>query len=427
MFQKLKNYLYHLPRSIFYSVRYRFPGKKLFLIGVTGTDGKTSTCILIHHILTNNGIKVGLISTLGAKIDQDYITTGLHTTSPDPATIQKLLSKMQNSGLTHAVVEVTSHALDQFRFWGCNFKIGVFTNLSHEHLDYHKTMDNYLIAKSKLLNQAEVAIANLDDNYFNKLKEVVSKKIVTYSLKNKADYFAQNIKAENGFSTFTLNQNNFTTNTSYRYHLYNILAAIAAASKVGIPIKNILDSLKVLPETKGRREIVSCKKDITCIVDFAHTPNALKQTLESLKDSTKNNLITIYGATGGRDATKRPEMGKIVSSLSHLSIITSDDTRNEKIEDITKQIESGIDSKKCKFIDKIPTTLREVKNIYKLLKTANVYFTVPNRQDAFNLAALLAQKGDTVVACGKGHETTILLGKTEYPWSETLAFKTAFK
>lgn len=419
--QKLINLFWHLPKSIFYSVYYNFPAKKLKLIGITGTDGKTTSAILMHQVLTQAGYKTGLISTIGAKIDKNYITTGLHTTSPNPKTIQSLLSQMVKQGLTHAVVEVTSHSLDQYRFWGCDFEIGIFTNLTSEHQDYHRNMNSYLHSKAKLFAHTKHQVANADSPYFSLLQKITNKKFITFGINNNSDYQAKKINLTNKFLSFTVDEIFYKTDSNYYYQIYNILGVLASLSILKIDRKILQRVILQFPPTKGRREEVANALGIKTIVDFAHTPAALEQTLNSLRQTTSGKLIVLFGATGGRDKQKRPEMGRVSTDLANITIITSDDTRLENIQDINHQIISGI-SKNHLFLS--INDDRQTKNA--LIKNQHIYFNVPDRQEAFNLAIHLASKGDTVIACGKGHETTILHGKTEYPWSETDAFKTAF-
>lgn len=426
--QKSKNFLIHRPKGFFHNIINGFPTKKLILIGVTGTDGKTTTCNLIYEILKAAGIKAGMITTIGAKFDDKELDTGLHTTSPDSAKLQSLFSQMVKAGTTHVVCEVTSHSLDQHRFFGCNFKISAITNVSHEHLDYHKTMENYISSKTKLFLQSEEAILNIDDQSFKQIKSSINIPIITYGVKKRCDYQAKNIVLKPDLLKFKVNNLSLETDSNYYYQVYNILVALAIIDKLGVSHEIFKKVIKNYPLTKGRREEVPNNLKIKTIIDFAHTPAALENTLSSLKRNTNGNLIVIFGATGGRDKAKRPEMGRVVSHIANIAIITSDDTRDEKIEDINRDIISGIDEKNSCFIEheklnsnsQYVTLSNEAKNKF-------TYFNVPNRQDAFNLAIKLAQSGDTVIACGKGHETTILLGNTEYPWSESEAFRTAFR
>ena len=392
----LKNYCWHFPKSLIAAVLLPIP-KSLTLIGVTGTDGKTTTCTLIHQVLTSAGFRPGLISTI--------TSPGLHTTSPDPFEIRKYLHKIHAGGCTHCVCEVTSHALDQFRYWGCHFSVSVITNISHEHLDYHATLSDYLLAKSKIFLQSDSVVLNRDDPSFSFFSTKSPRPITTYGIKNKSDFQAKITSFSSKGIVFSVNGQSASTDSPYLYQLENILAALAATTILQIDSKYLFQTIRHFPATPGRRQEIKNRLKIKTIIDFAHTPNGLKATLSSLKKTISGRLIVIFGATGGRDQTKRPIMGRVVSQLADIAVITADDTRHEKIEDINRQIIAGIDQKNKNF----------------------TYYDIPNRQDAFNLAIKLARPGDTVIACGKGHETTILHGSTEYPWSEAEAFRTAFR
>jgi len=403
--QKLKNLFWHLPKSIFYNFYYGFPSKKLVLIGITGTDGKTTSVNLLHKALLESGIKTGLISTLGAKIGDNDISVGLHTTSPDPSLTQKIFRRMVDEGITHAIIEVTAHAIDQYRYYGCQFKVCAITNTSHEHLDDFLDMQQYIDTKAKLFKSTENAVLNKDDASYKIITSQTPAKIVTYSINKTSDYQAKDIVITSKQLSFSANKTTFKTNSNYKYQIYNILLVNAILNVLKIDNKIILNLIKDFPLMKGRRETVPNNLRINCIIDFAHTPAALKTTLESLKSTTKGKVIVIFGATGGRDPSKRPIMGEVVSNLADIAIVTADDTRNELVENINKNIISGMNKNKTGF----------------------TYYDIPRRQDAFNLAIKLASSGDTVIACGKGHETTILHGNTEYPWSERDAFLTAFR
>ena len=406
--QWIKNIFWHFPKSLYYNKIYNYPSKKLILIGITGTDGKTTTASLVHKALLESGINAGLICTLGAKIGDRDINVGLHTTSPDSSVVQKLLRQMVDAGLTHAVIEVTAHALDQYRYYGCHFNISAITNTSHEHLDDFQNINKYIKIKAKLFRYSDIAILNKDDQSYKIISKLIKIPIISYSIEEKSDYQATQVLLSKNNLTFTVNQTNFKTNSVFLHQVYNILAAHIILQKLNFKPDLILSVIKNFPEIKGRREEVKNKLQIKTIIDFAHTPAALKSILQSLRSTTENKLIVIFGATGGRDPSKRPFMGKVVSDIADIAIITADDTRNESVNSINSQIISGINQKRVE---------------QKLFS----YHNIPNRQDAFNLAIKLANKGDTVVACGKGHETTILHGKTEYPWSEAEAFRTAFR
>jgi len=397
-----------LPKSIFYNFYFRFPSKRLTLIAVTGTDGKTTTVNLLHELLLQSGVMVGSISTLGAKIGEKSVSVGLHTTSPDSKVVQKIFKNMVDQGVTHAVVEVTAHAIDQYRFWGCHFEVALITNTSHEHLDDFLDMPRYINTKAKLFIHANHNILNKDDQSYPIITALSPKNIITYSAKEKANYQATDIQLTPTKLTFNIDKTKISTDSNYLYQVSNILAAFATSQVLNISPGIFKKVVRQFPPMQGRREEVKNDLGIRCIVDFAHTPAAIESTLKTISATSKGKNIIIFGATGGRDKSKRPIMGRIVSEFSDVAIITSDDTRHEKIEKINEQIIGGIDQSRVK-------------------SKKFSYYNIPGRQDAFNYALKIAQSGDTIIACGKGHETTILHGNTEYPWSESEAFRTAFR
>jgi UDP-N-acetylmuramoyl-L-alanyl-D-glutamate--2,6-diaminopimelate ligase len=394
--RKIKNIFWHLPKAIIANIIYKFPSRHLTLIAITGTDGKTTTTTLVHHLLTNSGFKTGLITTV--------TSSGLHTTSPDSLIVQKTLAQYLANGYTHVILEVTAHAIDQFRFWGCNFKAGILTNITHEHLDEFKTMASYRQTKINLFSSCQTAIVNRDDPSYPIIKKRFPKNNIAYGINSSCKYQAENIRLGQKSLTFTVDGLKLTTNSPYYYQTYNILPALIVSDLLKLSRKDFQKNIKEFPEIPGRRQEVDNRFSFRTIIDFAHTPNALEQSLLSLRKNTRGKIIVIFGATGGRDQTKRPLMGEVVSRLADIAIITSDDTRTEDINQINRQIISGIiPSKKFKYLE------------------------ITNRQEAFNYAVKIAKTDDTIIACGKGHEKTILLGNTEYPWSESAAFKTAFK
>lgn len=400
-FQQIKNILWHLPKSIFYFVLYYRSIKKLTLIGITGTDGKTTTATLIHQVLINAGFHADLITTINSP--------GLHTTSPDPAVLFKLLSKMADNKVTHLVVEATAHGLDQYRFFGCRFAVSVLTNITHEHLDDFVDMHRYTLAKLRLFRSSQISILNADDDSYSYISSHLPiKSLVGYGLHHPCQYHAKNITITSKVLNFDVGPVHFITDSNYLYQVSNILAAYSVCDILKISSSVFLKTIRHFPEVTGRRQLIDNSSQINAIVDFAHTPNALKQTLSSLKKASPHRLIVIFGATGRRDQTKRPLMGKHVSEIADIAIVTSDDTRTEDINQINDQIISGF-------------------NHTRISKKQFQYYVQPNRQDAFNLAVRLAKKGDTIIACGKGHETSLLLGKTEYPWSDAEAFRTSFR
>jgi len=394
--QKLINVGKHCPLAFLAATIHYFPARKLKVIGVTGTDGKTTTANLIYHILDLAGKKVAIISTVSAKIGNQEIDTGFHVTTPNPWLLQKLLHKMVNQKIEYVVLEVTSHGLDQYRLLGVPFEIGVLTNVTHEHLDYHKTYENYVAAKAKLLEAAKIAIVNKDDESYKFLSskfKVQSSKFIAYGIKNEADFTPKKFK--------------FKTNLPGEYNLYNCLAAIAATSQLGIPAQFIREGLSSFKGVIGRMEEINEGQDFKVFIDFAHTPNALEQVLKAIK-SVKSRVIVVFGCAGLRDKEKRPKMGEIACRLADLAVLTAEDPRTEDVNEIIDQIAKG-----CLKAGGI-----EGKNFYK----------IPDRQEAINFAIQkLAKKGDIIVICGKGHEKSMCFGRTEYPWSEHKAVRKALK
>lgn len=381
MFRKLKN-IAHAWQSSLASLFYGRPAKKIFTIGVTGTDGKTTTASLIFHILKTAGKKAAVITSVGAQIEDEVFDTGFHTTTPSSFSIQGYIKRAIDRGCEFLILEVTSHALDQNRVHGVDFKIGVITNVTHEHLDYHGSYENYLKAKSKLLSRAEIAILNEDDKSYGPLKTILSgRDILTYSVNNK-----------NGFK--------FTNHT--RFNISNFLAAISVSKAIGIDRKIIEKAIATFKMPEGRQEIVY-DEDFQVIIDLAHTPNAFQSILPEVKATTRGRLIHVFGSAGQRDKSKRPLMGEISSRYSDIIILTSEDSRSEKIEEINAQIKLGIKDFRGELIE------------------------IPDRQEAIDSAVAQAKKGDTIVITGKGHEQSMNLGRGEIPWSDHTAVTKALK
>jgi len=395
MWQQIKN-LYHLLAALFASYYFSSPSKKLKIIGVTGTDGKTTTCHMIYEVLKAGGKKVSLISSIHAAIGSKSYDTGFHVTTPSPFTLQKFLKKIVKAKSEFLVLEVTSHGLDQNRVFGIDFEIAVLTNITQEHLDYHKTYKNYLKAKSKLFENARVCVLNADDDSFSELKKITDRKIITYSERKTTDY--------------NLNKFPIKLKIPGNYNLSNALAAAAACSQLGIPKKVITKTLAQFAGLKGRMEEVNLGQDFTIVVDFAHTPNGLKNALEALKfklESPKSKLIAVFGAAGERDRGKRPVMGQVAAKIADISVLTAEDPRTEKVGDITYEIAKGF--------------LKERK------KEGKSYYIEPDRKRAIELAVNLAKKDDIVATFGKSHEKSMCFGKIEYPWDEFEAIKKAIK
>lgn len=378
---------------------YDHPTKKIKLIGVTGTNGKTTSVYILKSILEKSGEKVGLIGTIANYIGDEKIESS-HTT-PESLELQKLFKLMVDKGCKYCVMEVSSHALALDRVYGCHFEVGIFTNITRDHLDFHKTFDNYYESKFKLFERSEHAVINVDNNYGYKVLsdlEKLGKDVVTYSINEESDYKATDIALDGQNTMFTVNGTRYEFVLPGDYNVYNALGTIATAKILGLSEENIKAGLLdvVVP---GRCERVGVKYNLPyeLIIDFAHTPDGLKSLLETLRKLTKNRLIAVYGSGGDRDKVKRAEMGRIGSELADLVIITSDNPRKEDPIAILKEISCDIQ------------------------KTN--YLAIEDRVEAIRLAMDMAEEGDVVVLAGKGHETYQIMpeGKIHFDEREVIA------
>lgn len=360
---------------------YDHPTKKLKLIGVTGTNGKTTTVYLLKSILEKEGKKVGLVGTIANYIGDKKIKS--ERTTPESLELQKLFKDMVDEGCEYCVMEVSSHSLQLDRVYGCEFEVGIFTNLTRDHLDFHKTFENYYNAKFKLFERSKASVINVDDDYgYRVLKDIEkleNKMVRTYSIREESDFKARNIALKEGDIHFDINGESYNSVLPGEYNVYNALGVIAAVNILGISVNAIKKGLLdvVVP---GRCERVGYKYDINydIIIDFAHTPDGLKNILETLKGYTKNRLIAVYGCGGDRDKVKRAEIGRIGTEIADLAVITSDNPRDEDPMYIIKEIIAGI--------------------------TKSNYLAIENRTEAIKLALNMAEEGDVVVLAGKGHE-----------------------
>jgi len=386
MWQRIKN-LYHLGIAIIANAWFKFPSKKLTVIGVTGTDGKTTSTSLIYYILYSAGFNVSMISSVGAIIGGKNYDVGFHVTTPSSFAIQRFIKKAVDSGSKFLVLETTSHALDQYRVFGIKFDVGVLTNVTHEHLDYHKTYENYAKAKAKLLKMSRIAVVNKDDKSFpllNSKFKIQNSKIRTYGMSSGSDINPK---------TFP-----FKSNLIGEFNKYNILAAVAACKTLGIEDNQIRRGIESFEPPKGREDIVY-EKDFTVMIDFAHTPNAIDQILKSVRTFAKGKIIHVFGSAGARDTTKRPLMGEMSSKYADIIILTAEDPRKESVEKINHDIESGIKNNKLR-----------IKN--------RTLIKIEDRRKAIESAIKIARKGDLVLITGKSHEKSMNYGQGEEPWDE---------
>jgi UDP-N-acetylmuramoyl-L-alanyl-D-glutamate--2,6-diaminopimelate ligase len=377
---------------------YNNPSSEMKIIGVTGTNGKTTTTNLIKTVIEKcSGAKVGLIGTNHNMIGDRIIDTE-HTT-PESYELQKLFREMADSGCTYAVMEVSSHALYLDRVYGVRFEVGVFTNLTHEHLDFHKTMDAYAEAKALLFQQSAHAVVNIDDTYAQQMLEAAACPVMTYSKDNDAaDLVAKRIKLSADkieFCALTLEKlQKIEMNIPAAFTVYNAMAAIGVGLTLGFELEAVAEALKSCAGVKGRLEVVPTGRDFTVIIDYAHKPYALENIIATFKEFASGRVVTLFGCGGDRDKTKRPLMGDIAARLSDFVIVTSDNPRTE---------EPG------KIIDDILAGMKETKT---------PYIVIENRREAIGWALKNAQPNDIIILAGKGHETYQIIGKDKIHFDE---------
>jgi len=364
---------------------YGNPSQKLKLIGVTGTNGKTSVSTLLFDVFKNLGYDSALLSTVEIRVGEKIIPA-THTT-PDVITINKILAQAVEEGCEFAFMEVSSHGIAQNRIEGLHFKAAGFTNLTHDHLDYHKTFDEYLKTKKRFFDGLEdtaVAITNVDDKNGMVMLQNTKAKKKSYALKTMADYHGKSLEIDFNGMLLNFNGKEFWTTLTGKFNIYNLLLVFGIASELGFEQDEILQAISKLKRVSGRFETFKSDGGIFFIVDYAHTPDALENILDSINDiRTKNErLITVFGCGGDRDHSKRPEMGNIASKKSTLAIITSDNPRTEDPAQIIKEIEAGV----------------EPQNFGK-------YTSIPDRREAIKMAIRFAEPRDIVLVAGKGHET----------------------
>lgn len=381
MLRKLKN-LAHWGLAVLANYIYGFPGRKLTVVGVTGTDGKTTTATIIYQILQSAGHKTALITTVGAYINGQMQSTGFHVTTPTAFTIQSFLSQAVKSGHTHAVIETSSHGIDQNRIWGIPYKVAAITNITHEHLDYHKNFEAYTSTKFKFLAEAGVAVVNLDDPIVKAESKRLNRRIVGYSLHG---------SAEINLDTFPFESKLFGS-----FNQLNCLAAIAVCQELGLTDDQIRTALAGLQAPPGRQEII-WDENFKVMVDFAHTPNSIETILKEARATNPKRLVHLFGAPGRRDQAKRKLMGEASARYADVIVVAPDDPRDESVEYINSQIRSGL-----------PVHFKLNENLFE--------FT--DRFKALEFALGQAQPGDFIVLTGKGHEPTLALADQELPWNE---------
>jgi len=406
-----------------------FPSREMALVGVTGTDGKTTTVSLIHGILSAAGLRTGVVSTVQAIIPMAdtqegaarAVETGLHTTTPDPPEIQGYLAQMIAGGATHAVLEVTSHGLAQHRVAGCDFDVAAVTNITHEHLDFHGSLAAYRRAKARLFEGLcgsfrkqgipKTAVLNGDDDSFPLLRPLCTDRHVVYSLDWNADVTAENLTFESDRTRFQLQapsgEVSIETSLVGRYNVRNVLAAASVGLAFDVPLETIAEGVVSVSGVPGRMERIEEGQPYLALVDFAHTPNALRHALATVRDMVggKGRVIVVFGSAGLRDQEKRTLMGRVAGQLADVVILTAEDPRTESLDAIMSQSATAVEAEgKREGID---------------------FFQIPDRGKAILHACEMARSGDVVIACGKGHEQSMCFGTTEYLWDDRQAMRLA--
>jgi UDP-N-acetylmuramoyl-L-alanyl-D-glutamate--2,6-diaminopimelate ligase len=377
---------------------YGRPSEKLQVIGVTGTNGKTTTSTLLYQLFCATGIPAGLISTVKIIIDKQTIPAKL--TTPDSISLHRTLKDMVDHGCKYCFMEVSSIGVDQKRIQGIRFKGGIFTNITHDHLDYHKTFENYLKAKQLFftqLSEEAFALYNADDKNGKIMVQNSRAKKYSYAVKSPADFTCKIIDNTKDGLILRINQHEIHTRLVGRYNAYNLLATYATAILCGIEEWEVVKHLSNIRAAEGRFEIIRGKNNITGIVDYAHTPDALKNILDNLNElKQKGRIITVVGCGGNRDKEKRPLMGKIAAKLSDQAIFTSDNPRDENPADIIENMMSDLD----------PVNKKKV-------------IVIEDRKQAIKTAVTLAQPGDIVLVAGKGHEDYQEIKGKRFPFNDS--------
>ena len=401
---------------------YGFPSRRLRLVGVTGTDGKTTTTHVIAHILRQVGMRPGIVSTVSAQIGDEVLDTGLHVTTPDAPDVQRYLAEMVDVGCDVAVLETTSHGLHQGRVAACDFDVAVVTNVTHEHLDYHGTWEAYLDAKAILFRglassmpklvepdrmrvQPKVAVLNADDASFPLLRSIPVDAQLSYTLQPAAaDIVADDVTFLPGMTTFNVHTPAGTARVESPlaglFNVANCLAAIGATLALGLPLDQIVSAFATLPGVDGRMERIDRGQDFLAMVDFAHTPVSLRRALDAVRLMTSGRILVVFGSAGLRDALKRFLMAETALRLADLTYLTAEDPRTESLDMILAQMAAG--AEQAGGVE------------------GRTFFRIRDRTAAIQAAVDEAQPGDVVLVCGKGHERSMCFGTVEHPWRDQL-------
>ena len=413
-----------LALALLSSVYYGHPSRELHLIGVTGTNGKGTTAYLIEAMFSRAGLPCGIIGTMGATLTGE--TVNLDRTTPEAPELQRLLRRMVEAGLRHAVMEVASHALALHRVAGCQFTAAVFTNLTQDHLDFHKTFEDYRAAKRRLFEMVSpdgVAVVNVDDPSAQVMAAATRARVFTYGIEGPADVRAQELRLHLGGADFVVltpaGHRHVASHLHGRFNVYNALAAIAVAQSQGVVLDVMAAALAEFPGVPGRFEPIDEGQPFAVVVDYAHTPDGLENVLKTARDFVHGRTIVVFGCGGDRDRTKRPVMGQIASRLADVAIVTSDNPRSEQPEAIIEDIMAGIREQ--------GTGNREQRPEARGPRSEARVEVEPDRRRAIARAIELAHPGDLVLIAGKGHESYQEVHGIKHPFDDRLVAREALR
>jgi UDP-N-acetylmuramoyl-L-alanyl-D-glutamate--2,6-diaminopimelate ligase len=388
---------------------YGYPATKLSLVGITGTNGKTTTSYLVRAVLESTGAGVGLLGTISYEVGGRKLPAP--NTTPESVDLQEYLARMRDAGAKYAVLEVSSHSVSLQRVAGCEFKVRVFTNFTQDHLDFHGDMESYYEAKKGFFTEGPGAcVINMDDPKGADLAASAGGRVLTYGIDKKADVYADGITLGPDGMEFTIvtgaGRARIKSPLVGRHNAYNILAASAACIALGMDLDDVAKGIGSMRDVPGRFERVEAGQDFTVLVDYAHTEDALERAMAAVREFTPGRLITLFGCGGDRDKTKRPKMGRAAARMSDIVVLTSDNPRTEDPVKILDEVESGVIDEGSK-------------------KKGATYFVIPDRNEAICLAVRMARSGDTVLLAGKGHEDYQIVGTTKAHFDDREAAREA--
>ena len=406
----------HLLRAVVAAFWYRFPARSMTVIAVTGTNGKTTTANLITELLEANGERVAALTTVTLRLPGKSFFNETKMTTISPFALQTFIAKARSLGAKFLVLETTSHAIAQRRIWGIPIEMAVLTNVTHDHLDYHPTLESYRATKARIFRNAHFAVINKDDRNASFFERVAGGTKLTYAITNKAQVMARKLLPEARSTMFTLicpiGQVVVDLPLPGSFNVANALAAAAAVIPYGLTLAQIKKTLEHFKAVSGRMETISAGQPFTVLVDYAHTPDAFEQIYDALKGAVRGRIIHVFGATGDRDKTKRPILGALAGRNADIVIVTNEDPYTEDPHEIIDQVAAGVSRGATKAKPKI---------------LGENFFSILDRREAVAKALQLAKRNDIVLLTGKGHERVMVVGHEHVPYNEQQVVKEALK